>query len=86
MDDGEAQAISLAMEIEDSVLVLDEKKARRVAIQLNLKIIGTIGLLLRAKRDGIITEVKPILQSLQNNDFRISQALFQKALFLAKEY
>jgi len=73
------------MEIEDSILVLDEKKARRVAFQLDLKIIGTIGLLLQAKRSGIIPEVKPIIQLLHANGFRISNELFKKALSLANE-
>jgi predicted nucleic acid-binding protein len=85
MDAGEAETIALAMELEDILLILDDKKARRVAQQLNLKVIGTVGMLLRAKRQGIITEVKPFISALIQADFRISQRIIQKALQLSGE-
>ena len=59
MDAGEAEAIALAMKLGDVLLILDDKKARRVAQQLDLKVIGTVGMLLRAKRQGVISEIKP---------------------------
>lgn len=86
LDNGESEAIALAMEEGENVfLVLDDKKARRIAKQLGLRVIGTIGLLLRAKKKGIISEIKPILDALQEVDFRIAQPLYDKALTLAKE-
>lgn len=85
MDDGEAEAITLAIEIGNVLLILDDKKARRVAGQLELDFIGTIGLLLRAKQNGIIKEIKPILSDLNSINFRISSALYTKALTLANE-
>lgn len=86
IDDGESEAIALAMEEwTDIFIVLDDKKARRVAKQLGLKVIGTVGLLLRAKKKGIITEIKPTLNALQDVDFRIAETLYKKALRLAKE-
>lgn len=85
IDDGESEAIALAMEMTDVFVVLDDKKARRIAKQLGLKVIGTVGLLLRAKKKGIVTEIKPILDALQNVDFRIADILYKKALRLAKE-
>ncbi|MHB2151039.1 DUF3368 domain-containing protein [Calditrichota bacterium LG25] len=85
IDDGESEAIALAMEEENVFIVLDDKKARRIAKQLGLKVIGTVGLLLRAKKRGIVTEIKPILDALQEVDFRIGETLYQEALRLAKE-
>ena len=85
MDEGEAEAIALAMELDDVFLILDDKKARRVAGQLDLKVIGTVGMLLRAKRLGVITEIKPLLRALLESDFRISESLIQEALRLAGE-
>ena len=85
IDDGEAEAIALAMELADAFIVLDDKKARRIAKQLRLKVIGTIGLLLRAKKKKIITEIKPVLDALHGVNFRISETLYQEALRLAKE-
>jgi len=60
-------------------LILDDRKARQLALQLNLKVIGTVGMLLRAKGKGIITEIKPLLAALNQADFRISP-LIQNAL------
>ena len=85
MDEGEAEAIALAMELGDVLLILDDKKARRVAQQIGLKVIGTVGMLLRAKRDGIITEIKPLLTALVQVDFRITDGIIQEALRLSGE-
>ncbi|MFP4120853.1 hypothetical protein [Coleofasciculus sp.] len=46
MDEGEAETISLAMKLNNVILILDDKKARRVAKQIGLKVIGTVGMLL----------------------------------------
>jgi len=83
--DGEAEAIALAMEMTDVFIMLDDKKARRIAKQLALTVIGTVGLLLRAKKKGVIAEVKPILDALHDVDFRVSELLYQEALRLANE-
>lgn len=85
MDEGEAETIALAMELNDVIFILDDKKARRVAKQIGLKVIGTVGMLLRAKRQGLISEVKPFLTALLNADFRISDRIMQEALRLSGE-
>lgn len=85
MDEGEAEAISLALELENVLLILDDKKARRVAQQMSMKVIGTVGMLLRAKRQEVIAEVKPLLLKLTEVDFRISQGIIQEALRLSGE-
>jgi len=85
IDIGESEAIALAMELKDVYVLLDDKKARRIAKQIKLKVIGTIGLLLRAKRKGIIKQVKPILDELQNAGFRLTETLYKEALHIAEE-
>ena len=85
MDAGEAEAIALAMELGDVLLILDDKKARRVAQQLNLKVIGTVGMLLRGKRQGVIAEIKPLVLALLQADFRISEGIVREALWLSGE-
>lgn len=85
MDEGEAEAIALALELENVLLILDDKKARRVAQQMGMKVIGTVGMLLRAKRQGVIAEVKPLLLKLTEVNFRISQGIIQEALRLSGE-
>ncbi|WP_250124222.1 DUF3368 domain-containing protein [Chroococcidiopsis sp. CCMEE 29] len=54
---------------------MDDRKARQLAQQLSLKVIGTVGMLLRAKRFGVIPEIKPLLAALNQVNFRISEAL-----------
>jgi predicted nucleic acid-binding protein len=76
LDPGESEAITLA---------LDDLSARKVGLQFNLKVIGTVGLLLRAKRQGILPRIKPLLEALNESNFRISEALVQKALRLSGE-
>ena len=85
IDDGEAQAIALALELENVLLVLDDKKARRVAQQLGLKVIGTIGVLVDAKRKGVIPAIAPLLTALEKVNFRLTQALHYEALRLCDE-
>jgi predicted nucleic acid-binding protein len=85
MDEGEAEAIALAVELVNVILILDDKKARRVAQQIGLKVIGTVGMLLRAKNQGVITEIKPLLTELVQVDFRITNAIIQEALRLSGE-
>ena len=46
---GESEVIALSTELTDAVAVLDDKKARRVAHEMRLKVMGTVGLLLRSK-------------------------------------
>jgi predicted nucleic acid-binding protein len=85
IDEGESEAIALAMELGDVFVILDDLSARRVAQQLHLKVIGTTGILLRAKQQGIIPKIKPILDALTSANFRISAAIIRKAIQLAGE-
>lgn len=54
VDKGEASAIALALETQNSILIIDERKGRKLARELNLEIIGTLRVLLLAKQKGII--------------------------------
>jgi predicted nucleic acid-binding protein len=80
IDRGEASAIALAIELVDSVVILDDYKARKVAESLGIQIIGTIGIIIKAKRNGIIESIKPFLQKIRQTDFRISDELEMRAL------
>lgn len=61
---GEREAIGLAMQIAADVLVLDDRPARRAAIARGLPVIGTFGLLLKAKRQGLISAIAPIMSTM----------------------
>lgn len=79
-DAGEAEAIALAQTIPNCIVLLDDSRARRVATRLNIKQIGTVGLLLRAKRMGLIEKIKPHLDSLIETGIYIRQELIDAVL------
>jgi predicted nucleic acid-binding protein len=82
--EGEAEVIALAAESGWRV-ILDDRKARRLAARLGLKVIGTVGVLLRAKRSGIIPAIEPFITSLERAGFRMDTDLKVEALRLAGE-
>ncbi len=76
IDKGEASAIAYAMETEAvSLLILDDNKARKVASDLDLNYTGTLGMLAQAKNKGVLSELKPILDTIITNGFRIDDKL-----------
>lgn len=80
IDRGESEVIALARTLPNSVVVLDDARARRVAERLNIARIGTVGLLRRAKLMGLITLLRPQLEALQANGIYIRQALIDAVL------
>jgi len=80
LDKGEASSIALALEIKDSVLIIDEIKGRKIAKSLNIEIIGTIGILLLADKRGLIKDVLSIILRLVNKGFRLSDKLIDKLI------
>ena len=85
VDKGEASAISLALETTDCTIILDDNKARRLAQQLGLNITGTIGVIVKAKQEGLIHSIKPLLAKVKQTDFRLSEELEALAIKLANE-
>jgi len=84
MDAGEAEAIALASE-KSCLLISDDKQARAAAKRLGVAVIGTVGILVRAKQSGVVSVIKPILDDLELNGFFISRALREEALKLVGE-
>ena len=84
VDDGEAEAIALA-HARGWRMILDDRRARSVARSLEITIIGTVGMLVRAKRLGIITSLRALLSELEIQEFYISEGLKAEALRLVNE-
>ena len=65
LDRGEAEAIALALELHADNILIDEYLGRRIAIEYNLRPLSILGILLKAKSEGLISEVKPIMDDLR---------------------
>jgi predicted nucleic acid-binding protein len=85
IDKGESSAIALALETPDSTIILDDYKARKIAGQLGLIFTGTIGVIIKAKLNGIIPSIKPLLEKIKQTDFRLSAEIELQALKEARE-
>lgn len=86
LDQGEAQAVALAVEIKADLLLVDERRGRRVAQRFGIKVIGILGILVEAKKRGLIPVVRPALDDLLNQaGFRIAPALYNAVLRAADE-
>ena len=75
LDRGEASAIALAVEQDDCLLIIDDLKGRKFAIEIGLTITGTLGILVTAKIAGYIPAIKPILEKIRLTNFRLSEKL-----------
>ena len=75
----------MAVSKEMPILIVDDFKARKLAASLGIDIIGSIGILVKAKNEGVIVSVKPFFERIRNTDFRISDDLESAALKEAGE-
>jgi predicted nucleic acid-binding protein len=66
LDRGESEAIVLAKNINADLIIIDERKARRIAKDVGLKVTGTLGILVEAKQQGLIKELKSLLDELMD--------------------
>ena len=80
MDYGESETVILYEEINADYLLIDDTKARTIAESLGVHCIGTIGLLIKAKQKGLVTELKPIFKNWLNNERYFSKKLLNQIL------
>ncbi|HEX6818169.1 MAG TPA: DUF3368 domain-containing protein [Ktedonobacterales bacterium] len=77
---GEAAGISLAKAQEAQLVLIDERKARRVALSQGLQVAGTLAVLVRAKNQGLIQAIKPYIQTMETQGRRFSEVLIDQVL------
>ena len=76
---GERQAISLAKELHSDALLIDDRKARRIAEEMGLVAVGTLNVLDAAAGKGLL-DIKTTIEKLRTTNFRISEAFVQHVL------
>lgn len=85
LDSGEAAVLALASEHETCLIIIDEKKARQEILKIGLPFKGTVGILLDAKEEGLVDEIKPLLITLQEKGMYLDESLIAYALREAGE-
>ena len=81
LDIGESEAIVLAIEHSANLVLLDEKRGRNIASEFNLRPFGLLGVLVQAKKLGLILEIKPLIDKLRHvAGFWIDNKLYQAVL------
>ena len=82
---GESEVLALATNHPLALVVLDDKLGRRIAEMQGFRLTGTAGVLLRAKRKGLVPALKPVIEKLLDLDFRLKPDLVKATLELAGE-
>lgn len=85
LDDGEAEVLILAKELNADLVILDEAKGREYARKLNLNLTGTIGVLLKAKDKGIISSISELLEIMNEKGTWLSGRLIDSIRKIANE-
>lgn len=83
LDPGEASVICMASDQQDYLMVLDDLKGRKVANALGLNFTGTLGVLVKAKRNGLIEKLEPYVEKLIQDGIRISNQVLDE---IKKDY
>jgi len=86
LDQGEAEVLILAAERDACEVILDEKVARMHAHVLGHKVIGTLGIILRAKKKGLIDRLEPLIGSICGAGIYIHKDIIRCILMEAGEY
>lgn len=86
LHDGEVEVMILAQEgVRADLVILDDNAAKKTAKYLGLVVTGTLGVLLKAKKAGIIPEITPVLGEIKKNGFYVSEAVEHMVLREAEE-
>jgi predicted nucleic acid-binding protein len=82
---GEREVLALGLQVPNAVVILDERIGRLQAEVLKLTFTGTLGILLRAKVEGRIPRIRPVLEQLDQLRFHLSSQTRTAVLKLAGE-
>ena len=82
---GELEAITLYKELDADVLLIDDNRAKKYAVLNDVRVIGSLGILIKAKENGYIEKVKPLLEEIMKSEVYISDKLVSKVLDICNE-
>jgi predicted nucleic acid-binding protein len=82
---GETEVLALGLEHPRSLLIIDDRVARRLASLNKLTVTGTLGVVIKAKQRGLLQDVGQVLRELQANGLWLSEELIKAALAVARE-
>ena len=82
---GELEAIALYKQTGADLLLIDDARAKKVAYINNVEVMGSLGVLLLAKQQGLLTVLSPLLDRLRDSDIFISDDLLERILMMANE-
>jgi uncharacterized protein len=85
LDKGEAEVLVLAKQLKADLILADEEKARKVAAIAGFNVMGILGILLLAKKTGLLEEIKPSVDELTKKNFRLSDRVIHATLSAAGE-
>ena len=63
-----------------AVVLLDERRGRACALDLGLNVLGTLGLLVRARQQGLVEHVRPLAEALLASGYYLARPLVDRAL------
>ncbi len=84
LDDGEAEAVTLARETK-AILLIDEQKGRKIAKELGIRVRGTLGLLVEAKKRGIVKNIGVEIRAMRSKGYYLDDELIKIVLEKAGE-
>lgn len=85
MGDGELEAMALYRKTSADRLLIDDLRARKVALYNGMNVIGSVGVLLLAKKHGLISAIKPCLDQIDQSEVHMGRGLMREALIMAGE-
>lgn len=80
MDYGESESVILYEELGADFLLIEDNKARQIAESLNINCIGTLGILIKARQEGLLKELRPMFEKMLNSGRFFSKKLLNDIL------
>ena len=85
LHDGEVEVMLLAQEVGADAVIIDDSAARKTAEYLSLPLTGTLGVMIKAKQQGLLEAVMPVVQQMEQNGVYCSRELKERIRVLSQE-